>query len=79
MTSAARLRYLKDLKRDADPMSERSIDRTSRYDRSRRIRDAVEGALSDIIFLGTRSGYGGGGAGFGGRFSHEEETEHHDP
>ena len=48
--------HLKDLKRDADDMtaeSKGSADRATRSDRSRRIRDAVEAALSDIILLGT--------------------------
>jgi hypothetical protein len=49
--------HLRDLKRDADDVTEHtpkgSADRASRSDRSRRIRDAVEAALSDIILLGT--------------------------
>jgi hypothetical protein len=50
--------HLKDLKRDADrvtePAADASADRLrTRSDRSRRIRDAVEAALSDIILLGT--------------------------
>jgi hypothetical protein len=51
--------HLRDLKRDADDVTERtpkgSADRASRSDRSRRIRDAVEAALSDIILLGTEA------------------------
>ena len=42
--------HLKDLKRDTDRATDHSA---SRSDRSRRIRDAVEAALSDIILLGT--------------------------
>ena len=50
--------HLRDLKRDAegatDPGTEGHADRARlRSDRSRRIRDAVEGSLSDIILLGT--------------------------
>jgi uncharacterized membrane protein YgcG len=50
--------HLKDFKRDADgaidPGTEGHTDRVRpRSDRSRRIRDAVEAALSDIILLGT--------------------------
>lgn len=45
--------HLKDLKRHADSGTEGSADRALRSDRSRRIRDAVEAALSDIILLGT--------------------------
>jgi type II secretory pathway pseudopilin PulG len=50
--------HLKDLRRagedPADPGTEGAADRARlRSDRSRRIRDAVEGALSDIILLGT--------------------------
>ena len=49
--------HLRDLKRDAagvtDHAPKGSADRASRSDRSRRIRDAVEAALSDIILLGT--------------------------
>jgi hypothetical protein len=48
--------HLRDMKRNADGVtaeSKGSADRTSRSDRSRRIRDAVEAALSDIILLGT--------------------------
>jgi hypothetical protein len=45
------------LKRDAagvtDHAPKGSADRASRSDRSRRIRDAVEATLSDIILLGT--------------------------
>jgi hypothetical protein len=43
--------HRKNLKRDG--VTEGSADRASRSDRSRRIRDAVEAALSDIILLGT--------------------------
>jgi hypothetical protein len=49
--------HLRDLKRDADDLNEHapgaSADRARRSDRSRRIRDAAEAALSDIILLGT--------------------------
>jgi hypothetical protein len=50
--------HLKDFRRDADGTTElgaaAQVDRVRpRSDRSRRIRDAVEGALSDIILLGT--------------------------
>src|ERR1700727_2818440 len=50
--------HLRDLKRDAegatDPGTEGHADRARlRSDRSRRMRDAVEGSLSDIILLGT--------------------------
>lgn len=49
--------HLRDLKRDADDVTEHapkgSADRARGSDRSRRIRDAVEAALSDIILLGT--------------------------
>ena len=48
--------HLRDLKRAPDGVTARppeSADRASRSDRSRRIRDAVEAALSDIILLGT--------------------------
>jgi hypothetical protein len=45
--------HRKNLKRDADGGTDGSADRSSRSDRSRRIRDAVEAALSDIILLGT--------------------------
>jgi hypothetical protein len=49
--------HLRDLKRDADGVTDQvpkgSVDGASRSDRSRRIRDAVEAALSDIILLGT--------------------------
>jgi hypothetical protein len=49
--------HLRDLKRDADDVTDLapkgSADRTRGSDRSRRIRDAVEAALSDIILLGT--------------------------
>jgi hypothetical protein len=49
--------HLRDLKRDTDGVTDDapkgSADRASRSDRSRRIRDAVEAALSDIILLGT--------------------------
>jgi hypothetical protein len=49
--------HLRDFKRDAEgvpnPGAEGLADRALRSDRSRRIRDAVEGSLSDIILLGT--------------------------
>jgi hypothetical protein len=45
--------HLRDLRSDAGGVIEGSVDRASRSDRSRRIRDAVEAALSDIILLGT--------------------------
>jgi hypothetical protein len=45
--------HLRDLRSDAGGVIEGSADRASRSDRSRRIRDAVEAALSDIILLGT--------------------------
>jgi hypothetical protein len=45
--------HLKDLKRDAPGVSEGSADRATRSDRPRRIRDAVEAAVSDVILLGT--------------------------
>jgi hypothetical protein len=49
--------HLRDLKRDADDVTDLapkgSADRARGSDRSRRIRDAVEAALSDIILLGT--------------------------
>src|SRR3984957_10472734 len=49
--------HRKDLERDADGAANRVpkglADRAGRSDRSRRIRDAVEAALSDIILLGT--------------------------
>ena len=48
--------HLKDLKREEDRVtaeSKGSADKATRSDRSRRIRDAVEAALSDIILLGT--------------------------
>jgi hypothetical protein len=50
--------HLRDFKRDAEgvpnPGAEGLADRAQpRSDRSRRIRDAVEGSLSDIILLGT--------------------------
>ena len=45
--------HLRDLRSDAGGVIEGSADRASRSDRSRRIRDAVEAALSDIIVLGT--------------------------
>ena len=50
--------HLKDLKRDAAGVPGQSTERPAdnarlRSDRSRRIRDAVEAALSDIILLGT--------------------------
>jgi hypothetical protein len=50
--------HLKDLRREADGPADRttegSADQVSpRSDRSRRIRDAVEASLSDIILLGT--------------------------
>ena len=47
--------HLRDFKRPDGVMAgtEGSADRGYRSDRSRRIRDAVEGALSDIILLGT--------------------------
>jgi hypothetical protein len=45
--------HLRDLRSDAGRVIEGSADRASRSDRSRRIRDAVEAALSDIILLGT--------------------------
>jgi hypothetical protein len=49
--------HLRDLKRDADGAAghgaEAQADNLRRSDRSRRIRDAVEAALSDIILLGT--------------------------
>lgn len=48
--------HLKSLKRDAEgttPEQPGAADRANRSDRSRRIRDAVEAALSDIILLGT--------------------------
>jgi hypothetical protein len=50
--------HLRDFKRDAegaaDPGTEGPADRARlRSDRSRRIRDAVEGSLSDVILLGT--------------------------
>jgi hypothetical protein len=50
--------HFRDLLRDAedktDPGTEGQAERLrSRSDRSRRIRDAVEGSLSDIILLGT--------------------------
>ena len=48
--------HLKSLRRDADgttPEQRGSADKANRSDRSRRIRDAVEAALSDIILLGT--------------------------
>jgi hypothetical protein len=49
--------HLRDLKRDTDGVTDHAPkgpgDRASRSDRSRRIRDAVEAALSDIILLGT--------------------------
>jgi len=48
--------HLRDLNRDAEGATagaQSSADRASRSDRSRRIRDAVEAALSDIILLGT--------------------------
>jgi len=49
--------HLRDLKGDAGDVTEHapkgSAARASRSDRSRRIRDAVEAALSDIILLGT--------------------------
>jgi hypothetical protein len=51
--------HLRGLKRDDDDVTEHtpkgSADRASRSDRSRRIRDAVEAALSDIILLGTEA------------------------
>ena len=45
--------HLRDSRSDAGGVIEGSADRASRSDRSRRIRDAVEAALSDIILLGT--------------------------
>jgi hypothetical protein len=49
--------HLRDWKRDANGVTEHapkgSADRERGSDRSRRIRDAVEAALSDIILLGT--------------------------
>jgi hypothetical protein len=49
--------HLRDLKRDADDVTDLALkgsaDRARGSDRSRRIRDAVEAALSDIILLGT--------------------------
>ena len=45
--------HLRDLRSDVGGVIEGSADRASRSDRSRRIRDAVEAALSDIILLGT--------------------------
>ena len=48
--------HLRDLKRDADGATDHETERRAhrvRSDRSRRIRDAVEAALSDIILLGT--------------------------
>lgn len=49
--------HLRDLKPDADDVTDLvpkgSADRPRGSDRSRRIRDAVEAALSDIILLGT--------------------------
>ncbi|HMH28729.1 MAG TPA: hypothetical protein VK580_09100 [Steroidobacteraceae bacterium] len=49
--------HLRDLKRDADDVTDLapkgSADRARGSDRSRRIRDTVEAALSDIILLGT--------------------------
>jgi hypothetical protein len=45
--------HLRDFKSDVDGLPKGSADRASRSDRSRRIRDAVEAALSDIILLGT--------------------------
>jgi hypothetical protein len=49
--------HLRDLKRDADGVTDHepkgSANRATRSDRSRRIRDAVEATLSDIILLGT--------------------------
>jgi hypothetical protein len=48
--------HLRDLKREADGSTagiDGTADGASRSDRSRRIRDAVEAALSDIILLGT--------------------------
>ena len=50
--------HLKDLKRDADSATDRGIEGSAGRvrlgsDRSRRIRDAVEASLSDIILLGT--------------------------
>ena len=50
--------HLKDLQRDApaasDQGTEQPADRVrARSDRSRRIRDAVEASLSDVILLGT--------------------------
>ena len=48
--------HLRDLKRDADGATDHKTERRAhrvRSDRSRRIRDAVEAALSDIILLGT--------------------------
>src|ERR1700689_1764631 len=48
--------HLRDSKRDVDVQTAEPngfADRVNRSDRSRRIRDAVEAALSDIILLGT--------------------------
>jgi hypothetical protein len=45
--------HLRDLRSHAGGVIEGSVDRASRSDRSRRIRDAVEAGLSDIILLGT--------------------------
>lgn len=45
--------HLRDFKGDADGLPKGSAERAGRSDRSRRIRDAVEAALSDIILLGT--------------------------
>ena len=48
--------HLRDLKRDADGATDHETEGRAhrvRSDRSRRIRDAVEAALSDIILLGT--------------------------
>jgi hypothetical protein len=51
--------HLRDLRRSGEPVSEAmetrelTDGRTVRSDRTRRIRDAVEAALSDIILLGT--------------------------
>jgi hypothetical protein len=54
-------RHLRDLRRQGEAVVENattddldmSIDGTQKSDRSRRIRDAVEAALSDVILLGT--------------------------
>jgi hypothetical protein len=46
--------HLRELKlRAADPTADPTLDATGGSDRARRVRDAVEAALSDIILLGT--------------------------